>query len=242
MKKFMNLLPSLMAIVIACFLYELRDKATYLRILVFVFMLYALLANKKQQSIKSIWPVLPVLFYVPMRLWFECDAHLWRFWQPVLIYAGLILLSYFAGFFILKWKVVQKNYNLALLMLISFALAILSGDISWRFQFFAVGLVYLVAPYIACRYITQKKYVAWVIIAPFMLIYSLAWLFEDGSIYCLPITVMPAVSAGIYYIARLFRQRVITVAVVVCYIVFLAYGWYAGMDNYRQRVDICWSE
>jgi thiol-disulfide isomerase/thioredoxin len=145
-----------------------------------------------------------------------------------------MLIGYWLGFFLTKWKWLQTNFNLVVLIIISFALAILPGDFDFTFQFFAVGMIYLIAPYIAYRLKVSQKCFLWLIPLPFLLTYSLsAWLYGSWSLF--PTTVIPIFSSVLYWLNFKSRKRLKTI-LIGCYILFLGYGWYAGMESFRQWV------
>ncbi|MDR2008929.1 MAG: hypothetical protein LBQ22_00405 [Bacteroidales bacterium] len=241
MKKYVNLLFALGIIVLSCLLYEMKNKDGLVLMIPLMFTLYSLIVNRKAQLLKNTWPVLPVLIFLVIR-GFENNLdwtylHAWRFWMSLLVITGLLLLGFFIGFFAVKWKTIQRNYLLTILMIVSFALAVLSIKIGLTFQFFAVGFIYLAAPYFAYYYITQKKYVAWIIILPFVLLYAFAILFEDASIQCYPNAFIPIVSAGMYCLIRLLAKPVNWV-LLAGYMMFLLYGGFAGMECYFRWIEM----
>jgi len=243
MKK--QFIIALCAILTAGILFQMQNKAMYGLILMLVFLLYSLVANRKKQHIVYVWPILPVLAYIIVRhsQWFEYIGSE-RLWFAVFIYAAWALAGYFIGFFASKWKIIRKNYSLVVFTIIVFALSILSGAVNFLFQFFAVGGIYFIAPFIVYHYISHKEHMAWIIAVPFLLVYSLtAWISESTSVYCYPITVIPFVSIGLYYLTRLIKKRTIVIVIASAYMLFLIYGWCAGMKSYInwiivQRSDI----
>jgi hypothetical protein len=158
-----------------------------------------------------------------------------RYWTVLLLLAGGILAGFFIGFFALKWKVIRENYRLIALTLLAFILSVASLELHRPFQFFSAGLIYFLAPYIADRYISQKKYAAWIIVAPFIALFGTDAL-VNGAVAAYPVAIISLIGAGMYYLLRLFA-RPLAIAIAVIYMAFLAYGWYAGMDNYNQWVE-----
>jgi hypothetical protein len=240
-EKYVNILFALGAIVLSCLFYEMKNKEMWVFMIPFVFTLYSLIVNRKTQLLKNSWPVLPVLIYLVAR-GFENSfdwtyLYAWKFWGTLLTITSQLLLGFFIGCFALKWKTIQRNYPLVILTVVSFALAILSIHVSLQFQFFAVGFIYFAAPCLAYYYITQKKYVAWIIILPFVLLYALSILFEDATIRCYPNAFIPIVSASMYCLIRLLAKPVNWV-LLAGYVAFLLYGWYAGMECYFRWVEI----
>jgi hypothetical protein len=237
--QYVNILLALGVIVLSCLFFEIIYREMYaFTILPLVFLLYSLIVNRKAQHLKNTWPVCLVVAYFFVRGFgnnLDWALFRWDMWAGLLVFTVLMLLGYFIGFFALKWKVIQKNYLLTILTTVSFALAALAININLQFQFFAVGLIYLVAPCLACYYITQKKYVAWVIILPFVLLHILSILFEDVSIRAYPVVLIPIVSAGIYCLTRLVAKPVKWV-LPAGYVVLLLYGWCSGMEWYFQWV------
>jgi hypothetical protein len=229
-KKYVNALSALGAIVLSCLFYEMKNKEMYaILILPLVFLLYSLVVHKMDRGahyLKNTWPVWPVFAYIIVHgagnnfdwAWLL----LWRFWFHLLIIIAPMLLGYFIGFCALKWKVIQKKYLLTMLTIVSFALAAVAILIGWKFQFFAVGFIYLAAPCLAYYYITQKKYVAWIIILPFVLLYSLSILIGDASTRFYPTALIPIVSASIYCLIRLLPKPVNWV-LFAGYVAFLLY-------------------
>jgi hypothetical protein len=238
-RKCVNILFALGVIVLPCLLYEMKNKDGLILMIPLIFTLYSLLVNRKRQLLKYSWPVLPVLAYLVVR-GFENSLdwdylYTWKFWGTLLTITSLLLLGYFIGFFALKWKAIQRNYLLTILMTVSFALAVLSINVSLPFQFFAVGFIYLAAPYLAYYYITQKKYMTWIIILPFVVLYALSILFEGASPRCYPVAFIPIVSAGIYCLSLLLAKPV-NWTLLAGYAAFLLYGWFAGMECYFQWI------
>jgi hypothetical protein len=238
-KKYVNVLFALGAIALSCLCYEMNYKEMYVFIIPLVFLLYSLIVNRRTQLLKYSWPVLPVLIYLVVRGFengFNWDyLHTWRFWVILLTITGTLLLSYFIGFFALKWKVVQKHYPLVILTIISFALAVLSIHISLQFQFFAVGVIYLAAPCFAYYYITQKEHVAWIVILPFVLLYLSTLLFFGGSTLCYPIAFIPIVSAAMYCLIRSLTKPVNWI-LLAGYMAGLLYCWYAGFEEIAKII------
>ncbi|MDR0694107.1 MAG: hypothetical protein LBF81_02250 [Prevotellaceae bacterium] len=239
MKKNLSLLLSAGVVILACFLYEImQHKEMYGTILLCLLMLYALVVNYPKQRISTLFPTLLIVVY------FGLSASQWgsynlfvneRTWATLLLLTGWVLAGFFIGFFALKWKVVRENYRLIALTLLAFALAIVSLEGYRPFQFFAVGVIYLLAPYIAERYISQKKYTAWIIVAPFVALFGTSAL-VNGAVSVYPVVIISIVSAGMYYLLRLpVKPLAITIAVI--YTAFLAYGWYAGMNIYIRWVE-----
>jgi hypothetical protein len=246
--QYINVLFALGAVVLSCLFFEIAHREMYLLlILPLVFLLYSLVVHRKvvvhrkAQHLINTWPVWPVVAYLVVR---EAGNNfdwayllLWGFWFHLLIIIAPMLLGYFIGFCALKWKVIQKKYLLTMLTIVSFALAAMAILISWKFQFFAVGAIYLAAPHLAYYYITQKKYVAWVIILPFVLLFSFCILIEGASARFYPTALIPIVSAGVYCLARLLAKPVKWVLLAI-YVLFLLYGWFSGMECYFQWVKM----
>ena len=203
--KYINMLFALGVIVLSCLFYEMKNKDMLILMIPLAFLLYSLVVNRKAQRLKNAWPVLPVLAYLVVR-GFENNLnwaylHTWNFWAILLIITGMLLLGYFIGFFVLKWKVIQKNYLLTILTIVALALVLLAGNINSQLQFFSVGFIYFAAPSLACYYITQKKYVAWIIILPFVLVCTFS-IFVEGAILSYPFIVMSVMSASVYSLIR----------------------------------------
>jgi hypothetical protein len=223
--KYVNVLFALGLIVLSCLFYEMKNKEMCAFVIPLVFILYSLVVNRKAQRLKNAWPVLPVLVYLVVR-GFENNLdwaylHTWNFWSALLIITSMLLLGYFIGFFALRWKVIQKNYLLTILTIVSLALALLAGNVNSQFQFFAVGVIYFVAPYLAYYYITQKKYAAWIIILPFVLVCAFS-VFVEESIQSHQFIVMSIMSAGMYCLIRLLPKPINWV-LLAGYVVFLLY-------------------
>jgi hypothetical protein len=62
----------------------------------------------------------------------------------------------------------------------------------------ATGMIYLTASYIARRFLTQKRYMPWIIISPLMLGYLGTW--QGGTVESLPLSLVPVCSVGMYYL------------------------------------------
>ena len=240
MKKHLTILQSIATIMVACLLFEIQNKAMYSFLLLLFFMLNALIVNRKKQSIKNIWTVLPVILYLSFRYISYFDSgYIGQLAVILSIFLACMLAGYLGGFFLLKWKPVQRNHTLTLLAISAIILILLSSliDSGYRSYFFGSGFVYLMIPYVAHRYVTQNKYAPLVIIAPYVLVQIIIFCFEDISTYAYPVIIIPLVSIGIYYLARLFCKPV-AIIIFILYTAFLGYGWYVGMDNYRQWVSM----
>jgi thiol-disulfide isomerase/thioredoxin len=229
---------SFAAIALSCCLFEMRNKAAYGAMLMIVFLLYSLIVNREQRRIIYFCTALPVWLYLLYRTSYGFEyIHHPKFRMIFLIDTVWLLGGYWGGFFLSKWKAVQAYFYLVLLIIISFALSVLCNTISWRLSFMVTGMIYLAAPYIARRFLHQKRYVPWVIVAPVMLTALEAWL--GGTINSLPLTLVPLCSVGMYYlIASLHRRRVFQTLLIAAYLFFLGYGWFAGMESFYRWVAV----
>jgi len=241
MKKHLSLFQSIATIIVACLLFEMQNKAMYSFLLLLFFMINALIVNREKQNIKNIWTVLLVVLYIAFRLTFRYAPHfdsaallIWRLMMALSLFLLWMLAGYLGGFFLLKWKLIQRNHTMTLLTVCAIILILLSALIDGHGSyFFGSGFVYLMIPYIAHRYVTQNKYAPLVIITPYALLQIIVFYIEDVSVYNYPIIIIPLVSIGVYYLARLFRKP-ITIIILILYTAFLGYGWYVGIDNYCQ--------
>ncbi|GAP72306.1 cytochrome c-type biogenesis protein ResA [Candidatus Symbiothrix dinenymphae] len=233
MKKYSNFLFSLSAIVISGFLLEMRNKEAYGLILMLIFLLYSLIINKRKRNIIYITAALPVIVYIAFRFTQGFSFFHPQMWILFAIYAVWLLSGFLVGYFLSKWKLVQKHFVVAVITVISFILALMPGDFNQIFQFFAVGIIYLIAPYIASRLGATQKYVPWIIILPFMLVYAASTLI-NGAFGLYPIAIIPVCSVLIYVIVSKIKMRSLKMLIFGSYVLFLGYGWYAGFESYQQ--------
>ncbi|GHT53161.1 hypothetical protein AGMMS49982_15440 [Bacteroidia bacterium] len=213
----------------------MRNKEMYGLILMSIFLLYSLIINKRKRNIIYITAALPVFVYIAFRATQGFSFYHPDLWIVLAIYAVWLLSGFLVGYFLSKWKLVQKHFVLALITVISFILALMPGDFNQIFQFFAVGIVYLVAPYIAFRLGATQKYVPWIIILPFMLVYAVSTL-VNGAFPLYPISIIPVCSVLIYAIVSKIKMRSLKMLILGSYALFLGYGWYAGFESYQQWV------
>ncbi|MCL2738118.1 MAG: redoxin domain-containing protein [Bacteroidales bacterium] len=219
-----------------CFLWG--HKQAYPTVLLLIFFLYSLAINVESRKISYLWVILPVVLYALFRFsnGFESgyiqDPRLWKI---VSLFFVLMLAGYAAGYFLSKCK--AKTVYLTVLIVITLIIHVLGNITSWSLSFMTTGIIFLIAPYIAYRYISQKKYIPLILVAPVMLLNLESWL--SSSIGALPLTLVPLCSVGIYYLVFLLReQRVFQLVLISIYTMFLVYGWYKGFADYRQWITV----
>ncbi|MDR0713196.1 MAG: TlpA family protein disulfide reductase [Bacteroidales bacterium] len=218
--------------------YMFGGKMAFLALLVLLFLLYSLLMNLKKRKILYAWVILPVLFYLFFHLsdgFSEKYIQNRRLWSLFSLYTLMMAAGYMAGYFLSKCK--TGVVHSCILTVVTLVLHISFNLVSHPLSFMLTGVTYLLASYIAFRYISQSKYVPLFIVAPLLVLNLDSWL--TGSIGALPLTLIPFCSTGVYYLAFfLWKKRIVQTALIVIYALFLAYGYYSGYDSYRQWVVV----
>lgn len=154
------------------------------------------------------------------------------FWKNFSLYFVVPMLAgYLTGFFISKCKK-KIVYSLTMLLAITQMLSILGRIAFMNFSFMTDGIIFLVTPYIAWRYISKKPYIPFIFIIPNILMDFGGW-YRGTIIYAF--SLVPLFSILIYYLVLLSkRKRVVQIALICLYTTFLIYGWYKGVDDSRE--------
>ena len=213
-------------------------KMAVITLLTLLFLLYSLAINKSNRRIIYLWVIFPILGYILYYLSkgfdndFICNQRIWTYTG---LHFVLMLVGYMTGFFLSKCK--AKTVYLIILTVLTIFLHVTGNLIGFPISFMTSGIIYLIAPYIAYRFITQKLYISLIIVAPVMLLNLESWL--TASINALPLTLIPICSVGIFYLSFLLRKkRIVQVVLISLYMILLVFGWYKGYDDYRQWVSV----
>lgn len=205
----------------------------YITFLTLLFLLYSLAINVEKQSIIYLWVLLPVSFFIFFKMSGEFNSQKIQnpiFWKYFSLYFALMLAGYLTGFFISKCK--RIVYLITLLLSITYMLWLLGNIAFLNFSFLTAGVIFLVAPYIAWRYISKKPYIPLIFLAPNILLDLDGW-FDGTIIYAFAL--VPLFSILIYYLVLLLkRKRVVQIVLICLYTMFLIYGWYKGVDDSRE--------
>ena len=233
MKKYIKYYYQVLVIVLSCIYGVLLGiNEAYITYLTLIFFLYSLAINMRSRKILYIWVILPISVYF---LFLYSDGFESKYIQDFRTWTGLgfqfLMMStgYMTGYFISKCK--TKTVYLTFLIVITILLFLLGNLVSWPFSFMSTGLIFLIAPYISYRFISQKLYIPLIIVAPLTLIHILF----ARSLYTLPLLLIHIFSVGIYYfVFFLKRKRIAQITLICIYTMFLIYGWYKGFEDYQQ--------
>jgi len=204
----------------------------YIMFLTLLFLIYSLVINVERQKIIYLWVLVPVSVFIfyNMSNGFEItriqNPLLWKNFS--LYFVLLMLAGYLTGFFISKCKK-KIVYSLTFLIAITQMIHLLGNIAFMEFSFVTAGIIFLVAPYIAWRYVSQKLYIPLILIAPYILISLDGWI--TGTIMY-AYFFAPLFGIAIFYMALLLKsKRVVQIVLISVYTIFLIYGWYKGVDD-----------
>jgi hypothetical protein len=212
------------------------EKEALLTLLALLFVLYSLSINRKNRRFSFSWTILPVLAYLLCLSFYKFEYGIQKhgLWLFAAVYIPAMLIGYGTGFFLSKCR--ETTVHISILTVLALILVLLSIFIgNYPFGFMMAGIIYVAAPYLAYRYISQKLHVSMAVITPWIIFNMEPW--SSGSVASLPLTLIPFCSAGIFYLAFLLKQkRMLQMALLTVYTLFLSYMWYCGYEGYMQWI------